>query len=127
MLSERLLARRSLRLLPGWRRLRHPFAPRLHWRLCPTRHYRPPPNFAKDKDKRFVAYVRQFGTTECWELDALSPTVISDLIRNEIEALIDQKLWRKALASEDSGRKILARVADNWTKVEKMLRRAEEV
>jgi hypothetical protein len=92
-----------------------------------VRHYRPPPNFAKEKDRRFAAYVRQFGTTECWELDALSPTVISDLIRNQIEALIDQKLWRKAVASEDRSREMLARVADNWTKVEKMLRRVEEV
>ena len=35
---------------------------------------------------------------ECWELDALSPTVIAGLIRDEIEALIEPKAWRKALA-----------------------------
>jgi hypothetical protein len=88
-----------------------------------VRRYRPPPNFAKEDDKRFAAYVRQFGATECWELDALSPTVISDLIRNEIEGLIDHNRWRKAAASEDRGRQMLATVAGNWTKVEKMLRR----
>jgi hypothetical protein len=70
-----------------------------------VRQYRPPPNFAKEKDTRFKSYVRQFGTTECWELDALSPTVISGLIRTEIEALIDPKAWAAAQRSETRGQK----------------------
>ena len=32
-----------------------------------------PPNFAKENDSRYADYVRQFGTTDCWELDALAP------------------------------------------------------
>ena len=40
----------------------------------------------------------QFGE-ECWELDALSPTVINDLIRTEIEAMIDTSKWRKREAA----------------------------
>lgn len=40
-----------------------------------------PPNFAKENDSRYAAYVRQFGTTDCWELDALAPNVISGLVR----------------------------------------------
>ena len=36
-----------------------------------------------------AAYVRQFGTTDCWELDALAPNVISGLVRAELEGLID--------------------------------------
>src|SRR6516164_3879711 len=52
--------------------------------------YAPPPNFAKETDTRYDAYVKQFGTTDCWELDALSPTVISNLIRDEITKLINE-------------------------------------
>lgn len=44
-----------------------------------------PPNFAKEKDSRYAAYVRRFGR-DCWELDALSPNVISGLVRAELEA-----------------------------------------
>ena len=44
-----------------------------------------PPNFAKENDSRYAAYVRQFGTTDCWELDALAPNVISGLVRDELD------------------------------------------
>ena len=45
-----------------------------------VRQYAPPPNFVKESDARTPAYRAQFGTDDCWELDALSPTVIADLI-----------------------------------------------
>src|SRR5215471_9077798 len=86
-----------------------------------VREYNPPPSFAKETDKRFPAYVREFGTRECWELDALSPTVIADLIRTEVEALIEPRTWSKAQASEQRGRKLLDAVAGNWSMVEKSL------
>jgi hypothetical protein len=49
-----------------------------------------PPNFAKENDSRYAAYVRQFDTTDCWELDALAPNIISDLVRDELNRLIDE-------------------------------------
>src|SRR5262249_33537327 len=39
-----------------------------------------PPNYAKETDRRFPAYVDEFGIDECWELDALEPTVIDRLL-----------------------------------------------
>jgi hypothetical protein len=84
--------------------------------------YTPPPNFAKEADTRYDAYVNQFGTTDCWELDALSPTVIGNLIRDEIGGLINESKWKAALANEKRNRKLLDRAADNWTKVEKLLK-----
>jgi hypothetical protein len=86
-----------------------------------VREYNPPPSFAKEADKRFAAYVREFGTRECWELDALSPTVIADLIRAEVEGLIDRPQWDAAKAKEKRGRRLLDAAAANWTKVEKLL------
>jgi hypothetical protein len=91
-----------------------------------VRHHNPPPNFAKEADTRFNGYVKQFGTRECWELDALSPTVIADLIRTEIEQLIDWQQWDAARAEEERGRKLLRAAAKNWTKVRKLLRGREE-
>ena len=86
-----------------------------------VRRYSPPPSFVKEGDTRTTGYRERFGTDECWELDALSPAVIADLIRSEIEGLIDQRAWRAALASEQQGSELLAGVAKNWTKVEKLL------
>jgi hypothetical protein len=81
-----------------------------------VRLYRPPPSFVKEGDTRTTGYRERFGTDECWELDALSPTVIADLIRSEIEGLIDQRAWDAALTSEQHGSELLADVAKNWTK-----------
>jgi hypothetical protein len=84
-------------------------------------HYRPPPNFAKEADTRYAAYVAQFGD-ECWELDALNPTVIANLIRKELAALVNVKLWQRSLSTEDRNRALLGKVANNWAKVRNMLR-----
>jgi hypothetical protein len=85
-----------------------------------VRRYRPPPNFVKDTDNRTDGYRAQFGSDECWELDALSLAVIADLIEAELETLIVQSRWRKAMTVERRRRKQLDAVAANWTKVEKI-------
>jgi hypothetical protein len=87
-----------------------------------VRHYRPPPNFAKEADTRFATYAEKFGE-KCWELDALSPTVIADLIRTELEAMIDPKAWRRSLAREKRNRALLGTVQQNWSKVANWLKR----
>jgi hypothetical protein len=83
-----------------------------------------PPNFAKENDSRYAAYVRQFGTTECWELDALAPNVISGLVRAELDRLTDQDAWAAAIAAENNNRAILAAAANNWSLVKSALRAA---
>jgi hypothetical protein len=87
-------------------------------------HYNPPPNFVKEADTRTSGYRERFDTDECWELDALSPAVIATLIRDEIEALINQRKWKTALTSETRGRTLLTSAAQNWTLVKKPLRSA---
>ncbi len=87
-------------------------------------HYAPPPNFAKETDSRYAAYVRDIGSTECWELDALNPTVIADLIRQEIEALVDHGAWEAALAEEEENRTTLAKASTNWGMLQEILREA---
>ena len=86
-----------------------------------VRQHNPPPSFVKDGDTRTSGYREQFDTDECWELDALSPTLIADLIRTEIEQLIDWPKWRSAQAREERGRGLLDTAAANWAKVENFL------
>lgn len=59
---------------------------------------RPPPNPAKSTDARFKDYRKKFGSSS-WELDALSPNFMNDLVRSNIEQFIDDDAWdeRKAL------------------------------
>jgi hypothetical protein len=40
--------------------------------------------------------------------------LIADLIRNEVEGLIDKRRWRAAIAYEERGRRLLAGAAENW-------------
>jgi hypothetical protein len=66
-------------------------------------HCRPPPNCATETDTRFAFYTQQSGC-KCWELGALEPTVIADLIRIEVEWLIDADAWNLTKAQEEDGR-----------------------
>jgi len=62
--------------------------------------YNPPPNYAKPSDSKTRGYIERFGSDECWELDALEPSVIRDLITDAVVRLRDPKKWDEALARE---------------------------
>ena len=64
--------------------------------------YAPPPNPAKETDSRFARYSSMFGD-DCWELDALEPQVIVDLIRAEIEFVLDRDIWKRDPGAREQG------------------------
>jgi hypothetical protein len=66
--------------------------------------FNPPPNPTKQTDTRKDNYIDKCGD-ESWELDALDPTYIADLIENEILSIRDQKLWESAVRKQDKNRK----------------------
>jgi len=74
--------------------------------------YSPPPNPAKVTDSRAPDYVSKYGIFS-WELDALEPRDIVDLIRNNVSPLCDQNLWDEKKAIEDEGRALLSEMADS--------------
>lgn len=78
--------------------------------------YDPPPNPAKETDSRFQAYRDQYGD-ESWELDALEPQVLVDLIRSEITPLIDHDLWRERVKIGRQGQATLQAVRDHYEDV----------
>jgi hypothetical protein len=78
--------------------------------------YDPPPNPAKFTDSRASGYVARYGTSS-WELDALEPMVMADLIRDEVKAVRDEELWDAKVEEEQRGRDQLRRVANNWEDV----------
>ena len=73
--------------------------------------YKPPPNPAKSEDSRFADYAAKFGD-ESWELDALEPKVIHQLISDAVLRIRDEKLWDEKLKEEASDRMALEDMAD---------------
>ena len=72
--------------------------------------YNPPPNPVKLTDVRANGYVAEFGR-QSWELDALEPSVLVDLVRSEIEACRDSDLWTAAVSREGEMRQALSAAA----------------
>ncbi len=78
--------------------------------------YTPPPNPAKMTDSRFAGYVQEYGE-ESWELDALEPQVLSDLVRGDVENLRDDDEWDERVQAQEEERENLTATSDRWTEV----------
>lgn len=75
--------------------------------------YDPPPNPAKETDSRFAAYTVLHGD-ESWELDALPPDVLSDLIERAIDDITDTDAWDAVVEREDEYIESLEKLERNW-------------
>lgn len=82
--------------------------------------YRPPPNPAKITDSRFNSYAIKYGR-DSWELDALEPSVMADLIKQEVELLGDPYLWATAVEEEEKHRTLIGKVAKKWNQIKEEL------
>lgn len=83
--------------------------------------YDPPPNPAKTTDSRATGYIDEFGD-ESWELDALEPTVLATLIRDEVESLRDDDVLETVKAQEAKATEAVRSISDNWMDVLDYLR-----
>ena len=86
---------------------------RLALNMDQVRQYRPPPNPAKLDDSRATGYIKKFGS-KSWELDALDPRVIDDLISNTVEQYIDRDAWDLSKEREAAARKKIDAMAKRW-------------
>lgn len=68
--------------------------------------YEPPPSPAKLTDSRVAGYIQRFGH-DSWELDALEPHVLVELIQKTIDQFVDPGKWNERVAEEDAGRELL--------------------
>lgn len=81
--------------------------------LDQIKQYNPPPNPAKVKDSRYAAYVADYGN-ESWELDALDPRTINDLIIKQVDSLTNLAARRRLVKKQESQRKELQNIVDNF-------------
>lgn len=86
--------------------------------------WQPPENPAKQTDSRFEAYEEKFGESS-WELDAVEPRTLANLVRNGIAELIDQRTWESVASMEEQMRNELDGFADEYERKERTDQRAE--
>lgn len=86
---------------------------RIALNLDQIKKYNPPPNPAKITDSRFRSYLNNFGT-DSWELDALEPKVLRNLIRSAVLPLRDEEIYQATLDQEKEYLKTLSRIEKRW-------------
>lgn len=94
---------------------------RLALNMPQVKKYNPPPNPCKLTDSRADGYVATHGG-QSWELDALDPKVIDNLIQTEIRSIRDEKEWEEAFEKESDEKLQLQNLSDRWTKITKYLK-----
>ena len=57
---------------------------------------------------------------ESWEMDALRPRYVDQLIEREVTALIDMEVWERRKAQEEHNHGLLRSVLNRWGEVEEM-------
>lgn len=87
--------------------------------------FQPPPNPAKVTDSRCESYIAMYGE-ESWELDALEPQVITNLIATEVEALTNMSDWQDKLDEQELGGSLLNKVSENWDDVVQSLEKKDD-
>ena len=75
--------------------------------------YNPPPNPAKITDSRASKYIDEYGD-ESWELDALEPQMLNQLITDEVTALRDYEIYQAVCDREARGKAELRMLERNY-------------
>jgi hypothetical protein len=78
--------------------------------------YNPPPNFAKVTDARYADYEAQYGESS-WELDALEPSVLNNLITSHVRRYRDEELWSAAEERQERERTQLTAISNSFEDV----------
>jgi hypothetical protein len=81
--------------------------------------YSPPPNPAKLTDSRVGQYISNYGSNS-WELDALNPNVLENIITSKISEYCEDGPYQRRLAEFNSDREHLNQLSDRWDEVEEL-------
>ncbi|HHE0503941.1 TPA: hypothetical protein ACN36P_003912 [Vibrio parahaemolyticus] len=82
--------------------------------------FNPPPNPAKITDSRAKEYIKRFGSTS-WELDALEPQVMTEMIQSEIDKYIDERIWNEVANEQKDVEHLLSKLHSRWPDIKHLL------
>lgn len=74
--------------------------------------YNPPPNPAKITDPRANKYIKEYGNVS-WEVDALNPKTLLELVDKNIKNLINIDLFNKKIEQEERDKNKLTEITEN--------------
>lgn len=94
---------------------------RLALNMPQIRELNPPPNPAKITDSRARGYIQKFGP-KSWELDAIAPDRLVEIIQDEIKRELDFTAFNAVRDEEREGRQVYVNLSRNWTEAEALLR-----
>ena len=72
-----------------------------------------PPNPTKATDKRSGAYIAKYGRT-CWEVDALPPAKLTEIVTGEIEGIIDLDTYSEVVSLESEEKEELKELIKDY-------------
>ena len=75
--------------------------------------FSPPPNPAKLTDSRCGSYIRKYGD-ESWELDALEPRVITELIHHHVTVYLDEYKYAKVKEQVEKEKRVMQDISNDW-------------
>lgn len=78
--------------------------------------YNPPPNPAKITDTRAGKYIEMYGR-KSWELDALDPDILVELVQDKVNEYKDEDLWEEMTELENEYKDKLKYVYQNWESI----------
>lgn len=90
-----------------------------------VRTFSPPPNPAKITDTRAAEYISKYGPTS-WELDALEPSFLADLVDRKLASLIDLAKWDASMAEQKRVRADLSSVSKYPDEILQLVRDLED-
>ncbi|HEC66416.1 MAG TPA: hypothetical protein ENI23_14105 [bacterium] len=76
--------------------------------MAQIKKYNPPANPAKITDPRAKWYIEEYGDNS-WEVDALNPKTLHQLVEKNVEELIDMELFEEVIRKEGRDKKKLLR------------------
>lgn len=81
--------------------------------MSQIKRFNPPPNPAKLTDSRCSGYISKYGYSS-WELDALEPSVLDNIVRSAILDNLDLDLYNEKLEEEEATRERLLAYAKKF-------------
>lgn len=72
--------------------------------------YNPPPNPAKLTDPRATTYIAEHGE-DSWEVDALPPAVLNEVLTDALENLVDRELYDAQIEQEEKDKEVMGSFA----------------
>ena len=71
------------------------------------------PAESKSKDARYRWFTERYGD-RCWELDALSPVILRQRMRDNIIGLLDIGIWNHVIKIERAERESMSTILTDW-------------